>query len=167
MAHVAGGAKPSVLNCLGGDDLMYSPSKETVASQLSYSCGRRMVIATHEAMHDSQNLCDKSICSVDRIAARPGERNGISNIGSSTASTSEQPSTASSNVVDRIATVILDTHAESSCEVAHNDLTHASPPTNGNGVPELEGCFEHASTVRVPAANSQSKSPSMQSCVRS
>ena len=166
LAPVAGGAKPSVLNCLGGDDLMYSPSKETVASQLSYSCGRSMVTATHVAMHDSQNLCDKSICSVNRTAARQGERNGISNTNSSIASTAEQPSIASCNVVDRIATVILDTHAESSSEVAHNDLTHASPSTHGDEVPELEGRFEHASTVRVLAADSQSKSPSMQSCAR-
>ena len=69
-------------------------------------------------------------------------------------------------MVDRIATVIFDTHAESSSEVAHNDLTHASPSTHGDEVPELDDRFEHASTVRVLAADSQSKSPSMQCCAR-
>jgi len=175
LTSVACGDEPSVLNPLCGDDFMYPPSKETVASQFLYSCGRRLVTATHEAMHDSQNLSDKSICSTNeavRTAARQGERNGISNTDSSIASTAEQTSNASCNVVDKIATVILDTHAESSSEVANNDLTQASPSTivaatkthlrgadgtHGDEVPELEGCFEHASKMRVLAADSQPK----------
>ena len=68
--------------------------------------------------------------------------------------------------MDEIAIEILDTRAESSSEVAHDHFTHASPLTHGDEVPELEGRFEHASTVRVLAADSQSKSPSMQSCAR-
>ena len=154
LTSVAGGDELSVLNSLGGYNFMYSPSKEAV---------------THKAMHDSQNLSDKSIRSTDeavRTTARQGERNGISNTDSNIASAAEQPSIASCNVVDKIATEILDTHAESSSEVAHDDFTHASPSTHGDEVPELEGRFEHASTVRVLAADSQSKSPSMQSCAR-
>ena len=152
LTSVAGGDEPSVLTSLGGDIFMYSPSKETV---------------THGAMHDSQSLSDKSIRSTDeavRTAARQVERSG--NTDSSIASAAEQPSITSCNVVDKIATVILDTHVESSSEVAHDDFTHASPSTHGDEVPELEGRFEHASTVRMLAADSQSKPSSMQPCAR-
>ena len=54
LTSVACGDEASVLKPLCVDDFM--PSKETVASQFLYSCGRRLVTGTHEAMHDSQNL---------------------------------------------------------------------------------------------------------------
>ena len=136
LTSIACGDEPSVLNPLCVDDFMYPPSKETVASQFLYSCGRRLVNVTHEAMHDSQNLSENSICSTDEevgTATRQGARNGISNNNSSIASTAEQTSIAtniaSCDVLDKIATVILDTHDESSPKVADHDLTHASPST--------------------------------------
>ena len=184
LTSIACGDEPSVVNPLCVDDFMYPPSKETVASQFLYSCGRRLVNVTH----DSQNLSENSICSTDEEVGSPtrqGARNGISNNNSSIASTAEHTSIAtniaSCDVLDKIATVILDTHAESSPKVADHDLTHASPSTtvpatntpsrvadgtHGDEVPELKGCFAHASTVRMPTADSQSKSPSMQSFAR-